>query len=361
MGKLVFRPRLQVAEEKLLLTLHQQPNRREAYEELRPFSFDENLGVFCVYDADMISAIFRSEDFRINPFADHYREIAERTGIDFHASVETLDHIPFSKEGEEHRRLRAEMTRVVSAQSREHIVGMEAFIKELTARLFVAGAEIELMRQLARPIFFELFGRWLKVDESEFIEESNFSQVFDGAMSLNRRKRVNENLKSLRCAFAERADRIPTTPEIALALNAVGNDALMGSLVLSLWHVLEQNAGARLADIEFPPNLVATGVPFIERIANRDIEVNGMKVAKDEKVRLVIDATSQQITGDEADLFFGKGRHLCIGKPMTLVIWRAIAKGLRKIPLRFTLRDMKLRTGDYAFNYPEFARISLHE
>lgn len=344
-----------------MLTLHQQPDRRETYEQLRPFSFDVHLGVLCVYDADLISAIFRSEDFRINPFADHYREIAERTGIDFQASIATLDHIPFSKEGVEHRRLRTEMNRIVSAESREHIAGMEAFIAELTARLFVAGNEIELTLQLARPIFFELFGRWLKVDEREFIKDSNFSQVFDGAMSLNRRKRVNENLEGLRCAFAERADRIPTTTEIAVAMNVLGNDALMGSLVLSLWHVLNQNPGARLSEIAFPPNLVATGVPFIERIANRDIEINGMKVAKDEKVRLVIDATSQQITGEEADLFFGKGRHLCIGKPMTLVIWRAIAKGLRKIPLRFKLRDMKLRTGDYAFNYPEFARISLHE
>jgi cytochrome P450 len=344
-----------------LLTLHQQPDRRETYEQLRPFSFDEHLRVLCVYDADMISAIFRSEDFRTNPFADHYREIAERTGIDFQASIETLDHVPFSKEGEEHRRLRAEMNKVVSAESREHIAGMEAFIAELTARLFVAGNEIELTSQLAHPIFFELFGRWLKVDEREFMEESNYSAVFDSAMSLNRRKRVNASLEGLRCAFAQRSDRLPTTAGIALAMNVVGNDALLGSLVLSLWHVLEQNPGARLSDIAFPPSLVATGVPFIERIANREIEINGMKVAKDEKVRLVIDATSRQITGEEADLFFGKGRHLCIGKPMTLVIWRAIAKALRENPLRFTMRDMKLRTGDYAFNFPEFAWISLHE
>jgi len=344
-----------------LLTLHQQPDRRETYEQLRPFSFDDRLGVLCVYDAEMIAAIFRSEDFRTNPFADHYRQIAERTGIDFQASIDALDHIPFSKEGEEHRRLRTDMNKVVSAQSREHITGMEAFIDDLAAKAFVAGSEIELTSQFARPIFFELFGRWLNVDEREFMEDSHCSQVFDGAMSLNRRKRVNASLNGLRCAFAERADRIPTTPEIAVAMNVVGNDALMGSLVLSLWHVLEQNPGARLSDIAFPANLVATGVPFIERIANRDIEINGMKVAKDEKVRLVIDATSRQITGEEADLFFGKGRHLCIGKPMTLVIWRAIAKSLREIPLRFTLQDMKLRTADYAFNFPEFARISVHE
>jgi hypothetical protein len=86
-----------------------------------------------------------------------------------------------------------------------------------------------------------------------------------------------------------------------------------------------------------------------------------MKVAKDQKVRLVIDATSQQIAGEEADLFFGKGRHLCIGKPMTLIIWRSLAREANALSLRYTLGEMKFRSGDYAFNYPEYAWISLHD
>jgi cytochrome P450 len=344
-----------------MLRLHHQPDKCRRYEALRPYYFDEDLNVLCVLDARLISAIFRSEDFRINPFADHYRAIAERTGIDFAASISALDHIPFSKEGEEHQRLRSAMTAVVSADSREHIGGMETFVGDLVRELFVAGSEIELVQQLARPVFYELFSRWLKVDEKEFLKESNISQVFDGAMSLNRRKKVNRDLHELSCAFSKRRDLLPTTPELAVGMNVLGNDALMGSLVLSAWHLLEQHPGARFSEIAFPPNLPATGVPFIERIANRDVEIDGMKVAKDEKVRLMIDATSRQVTGDEADLFFGKGRHLCIGKPMTLIIWRSVAKAIASLPLRFTTGEMRLRSGDYAFTYPEYARISLHE
>ncbi len=344
-----------------MLTPHQQPDRCERYRSLYPFNFDENLKVLCVYDAGMISAILRSEDFRINPFADHYRSIAERTGIDFQASIDTLDHIPFSKEGEDHRRLRSEMSRIVAADSREHIAGMEAFVGDLVSTTFTTGSEIELTRELARPIFYELFSRWLHVDQREFMEEFNISQVFDGAMSLNRRKTVNRHLSGLRCSFAERADAIPSTPDISVALNVLGNDALMGSLILSMWHVLELNRGARLSEVDFPANLVATGVPFIERIANRDIEINGMKVSKDQKIRLVLDATSRQMSGTETDLFFGKGRHLCVGKPMTLIVWRSLAKALNALPLRFTLGEMRLRGADYAFNYPEYARLTLHD
>lgn len=344
-----------------MLTLHQEPDRREKYASLRPYRYDEQLKALCVYDKDLISAVFRSEDFRTNAFADHYRAISERTGLDLEASIDALDHIPFSTEGEEHRRRRSEMMKVVAADSREHMAAMENFVGELVGRLFVAGSEVELVSQLARPVFHELFSRWLKVDEREFAGDTNISQVFDGAMSLNRRKTVNRHLHDLTCAFAERRDSIPTTPQFAVALNVLGNDALMGTLILSTWHLLEQNPGARLSDIDFPPNLPATSVPFIERIANRDMTIGGMQVAKDQKVRLMIDATSQQMAGEEADLFFGKGRHLCIGKPMTLIIWRSFAKAVTALPLRFTLGEMRLRGGDYAFNFPELARLRIHE
>ena len=136
-----------------MLTLHHQPDKRQRYSELRPFRFDQHLKVLCVYDKDLIGAIFRSEDFRTNPFADHYRVIAERTGLDLKASIDTLNHVPFSTEGEEHQRLRAAMMAVVSEDSREHIAAMEAFVGDLVRELFVAGNDIELMRQLARPIF----------------------------------------------------------------------------------------------------------------------------------------------------------------------------------------------------------------
>lgn len=128
-----------------------------------------------------------------------------------------------------------------------------------------------------------------------------------------------------------------------------------------MWHTLEQHQGARLSEVSFPANIVATGVPFIERIANRDIEISGMKVSRDQKIRLVLDTTSRAMSGTETDLFFGKGRHLCVGKPMTLIVWRSLAKALNALPLRFTLGEMKFRGGDYAFNYPEYARITLHD
>jgi cytochrome P450 len=326
-----------------------------------PFRFDDDLGCLCVLDADIIAAVFRSDKFSVVSFADQYRYIMERAEIDFGATITAFDHIPLANEGDRHRQLRAEMASVVGARGRATTHAMEDFVASLAKRLFVAGNEIDIPEDIARPIFLQLFALWLGVDHSELVEEPNFSQVFDMKMSLNRRKKINRNVGQLTCAFAERRDRIPTSPEIATAMNILGNDALRGSMALSLWEVLARNAGARLEEIDYPQNLPSTGVPYIERVAIEDVEIGGMSVAKGQRVRLYLDAASAHVSGKEADVLFGKGRHVCVGKPMSLAIWRSLTRTLRTIPLRFTMGDMKLRTRDYAFSCLEHARVSIHD
>jgi hypothetical protein len=143
-------------------------------------------------------------------------------------------------------------------------------------------------------------------------------------------------------------------------MNILGNDALKGSISLSLWELLERNPGSRLDRIEYRKGMPSTGVPFIERVAREDIEVNGMKVDKGQRVRLYLDATTYSVTGKENDVLFGKGKHVCLGKPMSLAIWRSLAATLGSIPLYFTLGEMKLRSQDYAFNCLEYGRLKIH-
>lgn len=344
-----------------MLTLHHQPDRRQTYREMQPFRYSQELECLCVFDADIIAAIFRSDKFNVVFFADQYRYITEHTSLDFGAAATAFDHIPLANEGDRHKQLRMEMASLLGVQSREKIKLMEDFVAMHTAHLFSAGKEIDLAEEFAQPIFLQLFSLWLGVDHSQVVEDANVSQVFDMKMSLNRRKKMNQNVETLTCAFARMRDQIPTSPEIATAMNILGNDALKGSLSLSLWEVLARNPGARLDEIDYPPNVPSTGVPYIERVAIEDIEVNGMAVTKGQRVRLFLDATTYHVSGEDADLLFGKGRHLCLGKPMMLAIWRSLIKTLGALPLYFTTGDMKLRTGDYAFSYPEYARVTIHD
>jgi cytochrome P450 len=144
-------------------------------------------------------------------------------------------------------------------------------------------------------------------------------------------------------------------------MNILGNDALKGSMSISLWDLLARNPGVRLDRIEYPGSMPSTGVPFIERVALEDTEISGMAVAKGQRVRLYLDATTYHVSGEEADVLFGKGKHVCLGKPMSIAIWRSLIATLGSIPLHFTAGVMKMRTGDYAFNCLEYARVSIHD
>ena len=85
-----------------------------------------------------------------------------------------------------------------------------------------------------------------------------------------------------------------------------------------------------------------------------------MKVDKGQRVRLYLDATTYSVTDKENDVLFGKGKHVCLGKPMSLAIWRSLAATLGSIPLHFTLGETKLRSQDYAFNCLEYGRLKIH-
>lgn len=343
-----------------MLTLQHQPDKRQKYDALRPFRFDESLDCLCVFDASLIEAVFRSDKFDVISFGDQYRYIKEHSTLDFGPTIAAFDHIPLANEGERHKQTRARIAAVIGAESREKTRLMEEFVAEHTARLFIAGNEIELAEDFAKPIFLRLFSLWLGVDHSNLVDDPNFSQVFDMKMSLNRRRRINKNVGDLTCAFHQRRGSIPTTPEFATAMNILGNDALKGSMSLSLWELLARNPGSRLDRIEYPKSMPSTGVPFIERVAKEDTEVNGMKVDKGQRVRLYLDATTYSVTGKENDVLFGKGKHVCLGKPMSLAIWRSLAATLGSIPLHFTLGEMKLRSQDYAFNCLEYGRLKIH-
>lgn len=344
-----------------MLTLHQQPDRSTTYEEMRPYRFEEGLGCLSVFDAEIIAAVFRSDKFDVIHFADQYRYIAEKAHLDFGAAISALDHVPLANEGERHRQTRAEIAAVIGSGARDKMAEIEAFVASHIRQLFRSGNDIELGQDLGVPIYLKLFALWLGVDHSKLTDDLNVSQIFDMKMSLNRRRKINQNIEKLTCAFAGRQTQIPTTPECATAMNLLGNDALRGTMNLALWDVLTHNQGVRLDRIDYPASIPSTGVPFIERVAKEDVEVNGMAVAKGQRVRLYLDATTYYMTGEDNDVLFGKGKHLCLGKPMSLSVWRSIVSTLRTIPLHFTLGKVQMRKGDYAFKLLDFAWVHVHD
>jgi cytochrome P450 len=103
-------------------------------------------------------------------------------------------------------------------------------------------------------------------------------------------------------------------------LLVVGHDSLAASLGVSLVTLLERAHNARLCDFDYPDALPGTGVPYVERVARTDCSIQGFEFRAGDRVRLFLDACPARGNGGEEAPFFGKGRHLCLGKDLSQAV-----------------------------------------
>jgi cytochrome P450 len=305
-----------------------------------------------VFDAKTISAILKSSDFAVTDFAEIHRELEQRVGIDFSALIDVFEISPTSNEGARHRKARADMARLVFANADANKDRTARVVRDLVAAQWHSGSRIDLVQDFVVPVCDELFAGFLGAPvcpvSSKNQNDVSASQIFDLYLGLNRRRRINDKAAEMRDAFAANKT-LKTTPTYAVALSMVGYDSIAGTLGCSLLHVLQNNEGDKLREIAFPDELPATGVPYIERFANRDCTVEGAHIKQGDRVRLYLDAGSPDEAGDRP--YFGKGRHSCVGEEFSTWLWRTIAAELSRLPLACSIESATRRKPDWVFNY----------
>src|SRR5208283_4268340 len=110
--------------------------------------------------------------------------------------------------------------------------------------------------------------------------------------------------------------------------------------------------GVKLSQIRWPPHLPFTAVPYIERMATADVTVNGHGFKQGDRLRLYFDACSS-LTGQSAErLYFGKGRHTCLGRGLSQKAWEHLTAYMSRLDLWAELGNVQFRHNDYVFNYP---------
>ncbi len=337
--------------------LHQEATRKETYRHL-PLQARADADFIPIVNPAHMAEVLASHAFHVADAAEDYRQISRRTGQRFPTVIAALDQIPLAKEGQAHRDLRDAMAQVIAAKAKKIGPRLEFDLKRLFGDLIVAGRRIDLVADVALPTYASAFSELLDLEPS-LVREGAESEVFDRLISLNRRKRLEANMVATLERLKPAAGLGTFSPEFALAITILGRDALVGSLSVALWYEFARNAGRRLDEIDFGPTLGATGVPVIERLAVEDTHISGVPIAKGTRVRLFFDATSRQNAGADAGLLFGKGRHLCLGKPIALVAWRMVTTLLNRSDLRVEPSSFAFRKGDFIFNYPEHAYVEL--
>jgi hypothetical protein len=187
------------------------------------------------------------------------------------------------------------------------------------------------------------------------------SKIFDRSIGPRKRQRINAELGRLRELISSRLG--PGASEEAvglrLALFVLGRDTLLGTIGESLHSIFAANPDRRLNEICYPEVPPETGVPFIERIVIEPFAELGTQFSVGDRLRIYLQAFAYSGSGRERARIFGVGGHMCLGKSLSLDLWRAVTSYLAAIPLHAAVVSHALCTDNYVFLCPEHMTLRL--
>jgi hypothetical protein len=300
----------------------------------------------------MIADISRRTEFHVVNYPHAVQTIIDRIGMDLSVTRSVLDEIPLANEGETHAALRRKMARVIADYEELAVTAFQLKLEELAPKIFSPNNTLDLVDSFFAPLFDSLVTQLIGTDISREFAPESISQIFDRMLSLNRRMSIEQQLRALVDKLENEHNDLHVAPLVAVALMVLGKDALIGSLSCSLHALLNVNSGIEFCKIEWPELIPFTGVPYIERIAMDSLNFGAHYIRKGERVRLYFDACSKLIGSPEEILYFGTGRHTCLGRKISQRVWKALVDNLRQKKIRARVSKFAFRSNDYVFNYP---------
>jgi hypothetical protein len=343
-----------------MLEIHHQPNRWDFYRCAGPIIWDDRLNCWCVFDPSLIADISKNTHFHVVDYGSVADIIMERTGIDLSSTKLLFTEIPLANEGKKHNALRRLMAHAIADREETASESFRLRLVDLGQHFISVNEPVNLMDKFfIPPIESFINGLVGSSNVHRFVTDS-ISSVFGRTLSLNRRKTIDVEISQL-LKWLGQTDELQVQPGVALAMMVLGKDSLIGSLSCSLHTVLNANFAVRFFDIDWPKLIPITGVPYFERIATENITIDDRPFDKGDRVRLYFDACPRLVGSPEESLYFGAGRHMCLGKRMSQRLWQLLVDYLSHLKLRASVKDFQFRPNDLIFNYPAHFVVQFDE
>jgi hypothetical protein len=344
-----------------IATLHREERRHSFFGRAgakAPF-FDLSLKAWIISDHRQVLSLLQSPHLKVTHCAHTCQDLQEKTGCTLENQIFAFQHIPTCLNDREHRDSRRRAAAVLN----ERKGAIAALLPELTndgLALLMSRSEVDLAEEVLCPLVtgFSMAIAGVRADD---LSVCPTSAIFDRLLGLGKRVRLDAQIGSLRAAI-EHALGTEASPEavgIRLALFLLGQDALFGSLGVSLHRLFTSQTGLRLNEMEFPPTPTDTGVPHVERVVTEPFELDGVILQPGQRIRLMLQSLSYTDEPDDRLRFFAAGVHTCLGRPFALDLWANLIKGLSTIDRRVEILRYELRTEDYLFTCPKTFLIRL--
>lgn len=295
--------------------------------------------------------ILKSRELDVVPYAGRVGALADRLGLDFSATIHALEAIPLCQSRERHPAVRRAMAEMVAARTEDLRRAIPGIVARSTTALTRPG-RVDVMAEVVMPMVSDMISGLIEMP-FDVAETGQISRVFSQALGVAKRRRMEEELARLTETLRA---RFPALDEEAiglkLSLSILGRDALLGTFGCSLHAMADQAAGRSFAALDWPDLPPRTGVPYIDRVALVSVRVGDRPVDPGGNIRARL-ADYEGSDDPRAGLsFFGAGAHLCLGRALSLDLWRAMTAALSASPMVPRVLAYGLRRDD-VFHIPE--------
>jgi cytochrome P450 len=294
------------------------PRTAASYAQGRPPSTEavEGLRVRVISDYELSRRVVASKAFRPFTIAENYSELSARFGHDFGPAISLFARFPAFMDGEAHKRMRMAMARLNERNKPQQLEAAAEFLRRFEAEALRPGNELDLMGDLAVPLFRAIGEAATSLAEAPAEVRALAEQVpvlFATFTPLKQRLRISERLNA---AMAEFGEGILDD----LALLGAGIAPLVGSLALSLHAVFRQNPAVSFSAIAWPQAFPESAVQYVDRICKVPVSLGGESFAPGEFIRCLIQSPEWS-PEENRSLTFGAGQHLCLGRSLSELVW----------------------------------------
>jgi hypothetical protein len=308
---------------------------------------------------NVIKDILTDDRFGVHSY--QIKALEEKTQEKFNYITEIIQYFPLALEGETHKELRKKGALSLAERINSTLDVFTTEISEKVESIQHVSKQINFYSEIIEPCIKRALLHLADLDSLANYPIISISQLFDQAISIKKRIRINDQIAELLQLLPDSMSE--NEKYFNLSIFAVGYDSLLGSFTESLVRTLQQNENIKINQINWSNELSNTGVPVIERVAMQDTELNGAAIKKGQKIRLYLESAGF-VNSENAvytQLFFGNGIHKCIGLHLSNAMWKIFVCELVKLEKYFEIKYLHYRTEDYVFNIFDEIEVSFND
>ncbi len=336
--------------------IHQTSGRFEEYAKLTPIIWEPGIDAWVTAEPLVIREILTSQDFAVMDLGATYKIISDQLKINLQPTINVFEKIPLALAGEPHRTARKQMAEILKVKANLAMVAYCSTLDDRLKKAFSGAKRIDISKEVITPAIDDMFRELSGIPPDDGADVT-LSQLFDRRISMNKRKALNEQIVTTSNNIQQHCSE--DEKKMKLAISILGADTLFASICASLTFVLKEHPGIPLSKIDWPKDLPQTGLPYVDRLASKDILLEGKSIKKGDRIRLYLDNLSTEADAHRKGMF-GLGIHSCLGKAICIKAWSELTARLSKIDATLTTTRYEYRKSDFLFNTPTKFEVEIH-